>query len=177
MNQTEHNFWLDVSLFVAFVSTALTGIILWLVIPHQAAAAYRGLDRHLWLTVHVGSGLASLAGSILHVIWHRLWLKALRGRRIASLPAKLRANRVMDRFVWITFLAANGFAALDWMIPAGENGVSISGRLHVAFGVAWLIGITVHLALHNKWITSATKRYFRVKTRGMVIIQPGGARD
>lgn len=163
MKQTERNFWLDVSLFVISLATVCTGVLLWLLIPRQAAAIFLGFDRHVWLTAHICFGLASVAGNILHVVWHRLWLKALRGRRIASLPAKIRSNRVMDRFIWITFLASSTFGALDWMIPAGENGVSMFGRLHVTFGMAWLLGITVHLVLHSKWITSATKRHLRVR--------------
>ncbi len=177
MKQTERNFWLDVILFVISLATVCTGVLLWLFIPRQAAAISLGFDRQVWLTAHICFGLASLAGNVLHVVWHRLWLKALRGRRIAALPAKIRSNRVMDRFIWITFLAANGFAALDWMMPAGENAVSIAGRLHVAFGMAWLFGITVHLVLHGKWITSATRRYLRVKRAGMVLIQPGGVNE
>ena len=177
MKQTERNFWLDIGLFVAFLATAFTGLLLWRLIPHQSSAIFLGFDRHFWLTAHICSGLVSVAGNVIHVVWHREWLKALRRRRIASLPPPLRANRVMDRLVWITFLASSTFGVLDWIIPAGENGVSIAGRLHVAFGMAWLLGITVHLVLHRKWIASATKRQLRVSRAGMVIIQPDGVRD
>src|SRR5512143_1634866 len=131
MKQTERNFWLDISLFVTFLATGYTGLLLWLFIPHQAAAVFLGFDRHFWLIAHICSGLISVAGSVLHVVWHRLWLKALRGRRIASLPAKLRSNRIMDRFVWIAFIATNVFAGLDLIIPAQGNGAGVPGRLHV----------------------------------------------
>jgi hypothetical protein len=92
--------------------------------------------RNFWLNAHIGFGLVSLAGSVLHIVWHWLWLKALRGRRIASLPAKIRSNHVMDRYVWITFIATNVFGALAWIIPTPENSVSILSRLHIAFGMA-----------------------------------------
>lgn len=177
MKQTERNFWLDVSLFVTCLATVSSGLLLWLLIPRQAAAVFLGFDRHFWLTAHIGSGLASTAGSIVHVVWHRKWLKALRGRRIASLPAKIRQNRIMNRYVWITFIAANVFGALAWIIPAHGNSVSIWGRLHVAFAIACLLGIAVHLVLHSKWITSTAKRNFRVKRQGLAIIQPDGVRD
>jgi hypothetical protein len=177
MKQTERNFWLDVSLFVTCLATVSTGFLLWLLIPHQSAAVFLGFDRHFWLTAHIISGLTSVAGIVLHVVWHRLWLKALRGRRIASLPAKIRSNRVMNRYVWITFIATFVFGAFDWMIPAPENSVSILGRLHVAFGMACLLGVAVHLALHSKWITSTVKRNLQVKRDGMAIIQPGGMKD
>ena len=177
MQQIERNFWLDIGLFVAFLATAFTGLLLWLLIPHQTAAVFLRSSRHFWLTAHICAGLASVAGSVVHVIWHRAWLKALRKRPIASLPSKLRMNRVMNRFIWITFLATSAFGALDWIIPARENGVSMSIRLHVAFGMAWLIGITVHLALHSKWISSAITRHLRIKSEDMVIIRPGSAKD
>jgi hypothetical protein len=177
MKQTERNFWLDVSLFVTCLATVSTGLFLWLLIPRQAAATFLGFDRQFWLTVHICSGLASLAGSVLHVVWHREWLKALRGRRIASLPAKIRSNRVMDRYIWITFIATNVFGTLDWIITAPENSVSIWRRLHVAFGIACLLGIIVHLALHSKWITSTVRRNLRVKREGLAIIQPEDMKD
>ncbi|MBP1611029.1 MAG: hypothetical protein H6Q04_3264 [Acidobacteria bacterium] len=162
MKNIERNFWLDISLFVTFLSTVLSGLLLWLVFSHQAAAIILGFNRYFWLTAHICSGLASVAGSVVHVIWHRDWLKALRKRPITSLPSKLRANRVLDRFVWITFLATSAFGAFDYIIPAREISVNNSSRLHLAFGMAWLLGITVHLALHNKWIAFAARRHLRV---------------
>ena len=162
MKQNERNFWLDCSLLVTFVSTLITGVIIWLLIPHQTDLDFLGISRHSWLTVHLYSGLVSFAGSVIHIIWHRTWLKALRKRPFASLPPKLRANRLVDRWIWMVLLAASGFGALDWVLPGNTIG-SISSRLHVAFGLAWLLGVTVHLALHNKWIASASMRYLRVK--------------
>jgi hypothetical protein len=177
MKRTERNFWLNVILFVTCLATVFTGLLLWLFIPRQADTVLLGFDRHFWLTAHIISGLTSVAGSVLHVIWHREWLKALRGRRIASLPAKIRSNRMTDRYIWITFIATNVFGALDWIIPAPENSVGILSRLHVAFAIACLLGIAVHLALHSKWITSTVKRNLRVKREGLAIIQPGGGKD
>ncbi len=162
MKQTERNFWLDLILFVTFLSTVFSGLLLWLPIPHQAAAVIVGFNRYFWLTAHICSGLASVAGGVVHVVWHREWLKALRRRPIATLPPKLRANRVMDRYAWITFLATSVFGALDYFIPVRENIVNISSHLHIAFGMAWLLGITVHLVLHNKWITFAARCYLRI---------------
>jgi hypothetical protein len=177
MKQTERNIWLDASLAVIFVSTAFTGFILWLAMPHQASSEFWGLNRYLWLSIHIGSGLASVAGSVLHVIWHRLWLKALRGRRIASLSAKVRSNRVVDRFVWIAFIATNVFAGLNLIFPAGGNGASVPDRLHVAFAMACLLGITIHLALHSKWIATTIKNCHQAKREDTAIIQPGGVKN
>jgi hypothetical protein len=161
MKHTERNFWLDGGLFITLLSITFTGFLVWLFIPYQTAALFLGLNRQFWLTAHICSGLACLAGIVIHIIWHRAWLKALRKRPIASLPSKLRAHRVTDRFVWVIFLTVAVFGVLDWIIPAFDHRVSVFGRLHVAFGIAWLIGITVHLALHRRWITSASRRHLQ----------------
>jgi hypothetical protein len=163
MNQNERNFWLDSILFILFLSTMVTGSILWQLIPHQITALFLGFNRDFWRSFHISSGLAMVVGSLIHIIWHRDWQKAMRKRPMASLPSKLRANQVVDRFIGIAFLAASIFGALDWIIPKGENGIGITGHLHVAFGIAWLLGIVVHLALHKQWIASASMRYLRVK--------------
>jgi hypothetical protein len=162
MKPTERSFWLDSGLFIVFLSTTITGTFLWLIIPHQTAAVFLGYNRDFWRYVHICSGLASAAGNVTHVIWHRDWLKALSKRPMASLPSKLRVNRVVDRFIWINFLVASAFGALDWALP-GETLGSLSSRLHLVFGLAWLLGITAHLVLHKKWITSASLRCLRVK--------------
>ncbi len=177
MKHTERNFWLDIGLFVTFLSTVFTGVLLWLFMPRLTAAVFMGFTRQVWLTAHICWGLASAAGIVIHLAWHQDWFKALRKRPMASLPPKLRTNRTVDRFIWIAFLATGAFAALSWMIPAGENGVSLAGRLHVAFGMAALLGIAVHLALHRQWIISALKRRLPVKKGDRVIIPPEGVMD
>ena len=171
MKQTERNFWLDCGLFITFISIAFTGALLWLVLSHQTSAVFLGIHRSLWFSVHIGSGLAGIAGNVIHIIWHRGWLKALRNRPMASLSLKQRANRVTDKFVWGAFITAAMFGVLDWIIPVFGNRVSIFGRLHVAFAIAWLIGITVHLTLHRKWIISVSRRHLWIKKSEMGIIQ------
>ena len=173
MKQEKRNFWLDISLFIALLSATFTG----LYISYQAAAALPELGRNFWLTIHVFSGLIFLAGSITHVIWHRAWLRALRKRSIASLPQRLRANRVTDRFVWITFLATVVFGGLSWMIPAQATGASLSSHLHGMFGMTMLLGNIVHLAFHSKWITSTAGRQLQADRANMATVQPGGVKD
>jgi len=162
MKQNERNFWLDVSLFVTFLCTVSTGMFLWLLIPHQATAFFGGVTRQFWLTVHTCSGIVCLAGVVIHVIWHREWLKAMRRRSTATLPPKVRANRVTDRYVWVCFLIVVVFGIIDWLIPAFENRASIFDRLHLAFGIAWLTGIVVHLVLHRRWIIFSSRHHLQL---------------
>ena len=161
MSRTEQNFWLDVTIFVALLITTITGFILWLVIPHKLDIVFLGFSRSVWVAVHICSGVVGLAGIVIHIVRHWDWLKALRGRPLREMKEKLRANRVVDRIMWITFIATNVFGAIAWALHFGDDiyVVSVPDRLHVVFGVVWAILAAVHLALHWKWIASTTQRY------------------
>jgi hypothetical protein len=161
MKQSERNFWLDVTIFVALLITTITGFILWLVIPHKLDIVFLGFSRSAWVVAHIYSGVVGLAGIVIHIVRHWGWLKALRGHRLSGMTEKLRANRVVDRIMWITYIATNVLGAIAWALHFGDDIYVVRGpdRLHVVFGVAWTILAIVHLALHWKWITSTTQRY------------------
>jgi hypothetical protein len=163
MNKTKHNFWLDMTMFVTFLVSAVTGFLLWRVIPHEAGITYLEFPRSVWVTFHIFSGMVSLAGVVIHVILHRNWLKALRGRSLKGMPEKLRTNRITDRIMWITFIATTVSGALAWAMHFGDDMyvVTVPDRLHVAVGMALTCLVTLHLALHWKWIASTTRRYIQ----------------
>ncbi|NTW45175.1 MAG: DUF4405 domain-containing protein [Anaerolineaceae bacterium] len=167
MNKTKNNFWLDVTIYIVFLITILTGFFLWLVIPHQLDIAFLGVSRSVWITAHICFGVVGLAGVVMHIVWHWGWLKALRGRPLGGLQKKLRANRVVDRTMWIAYIATNVFGAISWVLHLGLDTyiVRVPDRLHVVFGVMWTILLIVHLVLHWKWIASTTRRYIHVNFR------------
>lgn len=164
MKRSERNFWLDVIIFVALLTTTITGFLLWLVIPHKLDVVSLGLTRSVWVTAHTYSGVVGLASIIMHIVWHWDWLKALRGRQFSEMPKKLRANRVVDRIMWITFIATNVFGVLAWVLHFGDQVylVSMPDRLHVVFGVVCTILMIVHLVLHWKWIASTAQHCIHV---------------
>jgi hypothetical protein len=168
MSRTEHNFWLNVTIFVVLLITSITGCILWLVIPYKLDVVFLGFSRSAWVFTHICSGVVGLAGNVIHIARHWGWLKALRGRNIRGMPEKLCANRVVDRVMWITFITTNVFGAIAWALHFGDNIyiVRVPDRLHVVFGVTWTILMIVHLALHWKWIAYTTQRYLNVILKG-----------
>jgi hypothetical protein len=155
MKMNERFFWLDVTMFIGFFITVVSGFVLWPV------TGFAGMDRAIWLAVHEGSGVIGLLGVILHIIWHWDWLKALRGRSLRTLKKPVRTNRVIDRITWFAFIASNSFGMLAWLLSAIVPGeaIIIFSRIHVATGMVWLVFLVIHLVLHQKWIGATTKRY------------------
>lgn len=160
MSKTEQNYWLDAIIFAALLITILTGFILWLVIHHKVVILFLGFSRGVWVSAHICFGAVGLAGVVMHIARHWGWLKALRGRPLKTMPEKVRANRVVDRIMWLTFIATNVFGAIAWALHLGAEPyiVRVPDRLHVVFGVAWTIFATAHFGLHWKWIVSTTRR-------------------
>lgn len=173
MSKTEKNFWLDITIFVALLITTLTGFLLWLVIPHTLDIFFFGFSRSTWVSAHICFGVVGLACIALHIVWHWDWLKAMRGRPFGEMPKKLRANRLVDRIMWITFIATNGFGAIAWALHFGHDIyiVRVPDRLHVVFGVAWTILAIAHLVLHWKWIASTAQRCIHVNVGVSVDLQ------
>jgi hypothetical protein len=168
MNKTEHNFWLDVTIFVALLITTITGFFLWHTIPHKLDIVFLGFSRSVWVATHICFGVVGLAGIVIHIIMHWGWLIALRGRPLSGMSNKLRINRVVNRIMWITYIATNVFGLIAWVLHFGNDIyiVRVPDRLHVMFGVMCTILMIVHLALHLKWIASSAKRFIRVDTEG-----------
>lgn len=164
MKTTERNFWLDVTIFMALLITVMTGFLLWLAISHQLASVFLGFSHREWVTAHISIGVVGLAGVAWHIIWHWDWLKALRRRRLNEMPKKVRANRLLDRVMWLTFMATNAFGVIAWVLHYGNHVylVKIPDRPHVVFGVMCTNLMIVHLALHWKWIASTAQRCIHV---------------
>jgi hypothetical protein len=160
MSRTEQNFWLDVTIFVALLIITITGFILWLVIPHKLDIIFLGFPRSVWVTAHICFGIVGFTGIVLHIVKHWSWLKALRRRPLGEMKEKLRTNRVVDRIMWITYIATKVFGTMAWALHFWDDiyVVSVPDRLHVVFGVMWTILVIAHLALHWKWVTSTTQR-------------------
>jgi hypothetical protein len=161
MDKTKQNFWLDVTLFAVFLATAITGFLLWLVIPGPPGAAFPGGYCSAWAAIHICFGAAGLAGIVIHIARHWGWLKALRGRSLSGMQAKVRTNRLVDRIMWFTFIAANGFGVITGALHFGDPTYSagMPERLHVIFGAASTSLMALHLVLHRQWIASTARRF------------------
>jgi len=123
-------------IFIALLTTTITGIFLWLLIPHSLDVVFPGYSRTAWIAVHVYSGVMGTGVIVLYIAWHRVWLKAMRGRTLREMSAKLRANRVVDRMMWINYITMNIFGALAWLLYCNADiyAVRVADCLRVVSG-------------------------------------------
>jgi fucose 4-O-acetylase-like acetyltransferase len=179
--KSRFNFWLDATVFSAFYITAITGLLLWLVIPSGRGSGNIvsfGLTRHAWLDVHQWVGLVLLAGMTLHLVLHWKWIVCVSRRYFGRLARQARLNFSLNSLLFAAFLLVNLSGLLTWLVlpsggyRGGRNplfNVTWLGLtrhewndLHLWAGLAMMIIITIHLALHWRWLSCAARRYAQV---------------
>jgi len=163
IKKNSNNFWLDVFMATSFSITILTGLLLWMVFSHGLRIEFACIPYRPLLLVHVFSGVVGLLAVVLHVVWHRDWLKALRGRPLKELPKKLRANRIVDWVIWIAFISTNVFGLAAFLFDQSQFVPSITDRLHTASGIVLILFVVLHLVFHRKWIVNSIRRFVHVR--------------
>jgi hypothetical protein len=177
-SKTKFNFWLDVVLFVAFLVTVITGLLVWLVIPSGPAGRtfiLLGMARHIWIDIHSWFGVGMLAGVALHLILHYKWIGCVAERFFEKLARQARVNFSLDSVLFVVFFLTSLSGLIVWLaLPSGGyrggrnpffNATLLGltryawSDLHLWTGLAMLAVVTVHLALHLKWIVCVVRRY------------------
>ena len=170
-NKIKLNFWLDAVILIAFLVTAVTGVLLWL-----------GAGRGALLASHAWSGVILLAGIILHLALHWDWVKCVVGRFFKRLPRPARVNLAVDSLLWLVFSVVTVTGLVDWLLPSGRSwgrrrtltsAVSLFSiewhawrDWHTWLGLAWLVIVIVHLVLHRKWIACMLRRFWDARRCG-----------
>lgn len=156
---TKHKLWLDVLIFVAFLilmQPALTGI-----------------PIHEWLAT------AAIAAFVTHLLGQWDWIIVI-GRRFLARWERSRLNFILDVLLLLgmTTVFVSGYTISRSVLPvlglpAGHD--FIWRRLHALSADATLIIVAIHVAIHWRWIVSATQRYvFRPIVTGVRTIFGSG---
>ncbi len=97
------NLAVDITIGLAFLGEAISGLVLWLALPSGGYQGGRGvvetmrfflLDRQMWRAVHDWLAVAMVAGVILHIALHWNWIVCmLRNMWREAFPARPRASR------------------------------------------------------------------------------------
>ena len=166
--KSRYNFWLDLSILTAFLVTAVTGLLLWLVLPHgpgSQSSVFLGLTRYAWIDIHDWAGLAMLLGAATHIALHWKWISCVAGRYFKRLARQARINFSLNSLLFIAFFLVSLSGLVAWLVlpGSGEAAVSPVGHgwndIHLWTGLAMIVVLTVHFALHWNWLTFTARRY------------------
>ena len=176
--KTRLNFWFDVTIFIAFLITAATGLLLWLVIPGGGGSGwfiFLGLTRREWVTLHNWAGLTMLIGATIHLTLHWPWITCVVSRFFGKLVRQARINFSLSSLMLVAFFLTSLSGLIAWLIlPSGgyRGGrnpfyhATLLGLtrhdwndLHLWAGLAMIAILTIHLALHWQWIVCTAHRY------------------
>jgi hypothetical protein len=176
--KTRFNFWLDVTILIAFLITAITGLLLWLVLPHGPGShsfIFLGLTRGTWIDIHDWAGVAILIGAATHIALHWKWISCVADRFFKKLARQARINFSLNSVLFVTFFLASLSGLVVWLLlpsggyQGGRNpfynatllGLTRYGwnDVHLYAGLAMIAVFAVHLALHWNWLTCVARRY------------------
>ncbi|MCB0165510.1 MAG: DUF4405 domain-containing protein [Anaerolineae bacterium] len=179
-NKVKANFWLDTVLLTLFATTATTGLLLWQVVPggrDNQGVTWLGLTHSNWNQIHVWAGIGLLIGSVVHLVWHWQWISCIADRIFGKVAQQARLNFWLDTLLFTFFLLVNGSGLLiEFILPSGgfQGGrnpfynmtfLALARQdwrvLHLWAGLALIIILMVHLALHWHWIACVIRRYTR----------------
>lgn len=176
--KTKSNFWMDMSILVAFVTILLTGIVLWLVLPEgrgSSTALLWGLTKNVWLDVHIWSGVVMFIGAAVHLLIHWRWVSCVGKRYFKKLARQARINFTLNTLVFVGFFLANLTGLVIWLLlpqggyQGGRNAAfqklflglerGVWGEWHLWSGIILIVILTVHILNHWRWILCMVKRY------------------
>jgi hypothetical protein len=176
--KTKYNFWLDAAIFVAFLITAVTGLLLWLAISHGPggqALSPLGWSRHTWVDIHNWAGLAMLVGAAVHIALHWRWITCVAGRFFEKLAQPARLNFSLNSVLFAASALTGLSGLVAWLVlpsggyRGGRNplyNASLLGLtrhgwndVHLWAGLAMIAMLAVHLVLHWRWIVCSIRRY------------------
>lgn len=89
MRRSDKHALVDMALFLLVLSVAISGIVLWQVLPHGGfmggrnplyGATFLSLSRHMWNDLHFYSSLIFAGVMIIHFFLHIRWLKGVTRR-------------------------------------------------------------------------------------------------
>jgi hypothetical protein len=178
LGKTKTNFWLDLTILTTFLLTALTGLLLWVILPGgqgRGESMLLGLTRHQWIDLHSWIALAMLAGVTLHLTLHWKWIACVSHRYFNRLARQARINFSLNAVLFVAFFLANLSGLLLWLIlPRGGfqggrnpfyNATLLSltryqwQDLHLWAGLAMIVILINHLVLHWDWLVCVARRY------------------
>jgi hypothetical protein len=140
MNKTIRNYLLDMALFLL------------LAVDIASLAGRQAEASSVAMTSHIVSSVLLALGSLVHIIWHFGWIRAVLAGRVKD-RIRCRIKFGMNSMVtlMIALAASSGFAALvsDPM-----------DRFHGTVGSVALLGLFIHSVKHLRWMFATSRKLF-----------------
>jgi hypothetical protein len=137
MNRMKRNFFMDISLVTLLVVNLIT-----LGGGESGSSPGAELRSHL----HAISGIGLMLVSLVHIILHIPWFRAVMGGKVKG-RIKLLMYGMVSTFILLAFLSG----------PAADASAT-AGRFHEFTGSLALVGMAVHSVKHARWMGSAGKK-------------------
>jgi len=170
---------LDLAIAAAFVLSLGTGFIWLLSEGGRDGLAPLGVARGTWSDLHTWFSLVMIAGAIIHLALHWKWIAALTRRLREGKARKARWNYILDWVLGLALVVVT-VAGLPFLLTGGgyqggrnpaysatllglERGTL--SDLHSWLGLAFLVVLVLHQALHWAWIRNTIGRLGRSTTK------------
>ncbi len=101
MNKAIWNYWVDVVIAIAFVLSAISGVVFlapaFLVAQNAAGRlTFLGVPYTVWDTLHTWSSLALIVGVFAHLVLHWAWIVAMTRKQLAPRTKPVRAQALVQ---------------------------------------------------------------------------------
>lgn len=93
MNKATANYWVDMLIGVAFVASAISGLVF--LLPGDIETGVLWVSYQTWNTLHTWSSLAMIVGVGLHLALHWKWLVSMTKRLFKRQPARTKLEPVV----------------------------------------------------------------------------------
>ncbi len=144
LSETARNLFVDLAIAAGFLAALQ---------PH-----FTGMTIHEWLGISLGGAF------LLHILLHWRWLYATTSRFFKKLARQSRINFVLNLALLIDFtiITLSGILISEEVLPllglAGSQDMAWKSLHTISADLAvWIVGL--HIALHWKWVLSATRKY------------------
>ena len=81
MNKQKINYIIDILLFIAFLATAVSGVIIYLFLPDEVKRSgqqeFLSITKHTWVDAHDIFGFIFIILTLIHLILHWQWIVCL----------------------------------------------------------------------------------------------------
>jgi len=119
------NYWVDASIGIAFVLSAISGLVFLLPVDFGSSSSLLGVSHRVWDSLHTWSSLTVIGGVLLHLLLHWKWIAHMTGKVMPAQPSLPQATvptsgTAMTRRQFISL----GFAVVAGGAVAGCAGVA-----------------------------------------------------